>query len=268
MHPEPQTPSSNLMSNPPGCCICLDELIRPASLPCGHRFCLECIGEYWRISESCLCPLCMTVFAKRPQLKTDKTQQAEREGGPLKAGEVPCDSCPANRAAVRSCLVCLASYCAAHLEPHYQREDLGRHLLVSVAKNLEDSVCSLHGKKLERFCKSDRTCVCSECAKTEHRGHRIVSVSKEAAKNKTNLRRRRTKLQQEIQDKLRGLENMKRTADLHEELPAELWAQTKKLMKQLEEEIGELQERNAVLEQLSKTDDSLHFLQQFLRSCL
>lgn len=69
------------------------------------------------------------------------------------------------------------------------------------------------------------------------------------------------KLQQEIQDKLRVLENMKRTTDLHEELPAELWAQTKKLIKQLEEEIGELQERNAELEQLSKTDDSLHFLQ-------
>ncbi|MEQ2240237.1 hypothetical protein ILYODFUR_012771 [Ilyodon furcidens] len=179
-----ETLSSNLMSKPPGCCICLDEFISPASLPCGHCFCLECIGEYWRISESCQCPLCMVVFPKRPQLKTIQTPQTENEIEPLKAGEIPCDVCLAKRPAVRSCLVCLASYCTTHLEPHYQKEDLGCHLLVSVAKNLEDSLCRLHGRKLERFCRSDRTCICTMCAKTEHRGHRIVSISMEAAKNK------------------------------------------------------------------------------------
>ncbi|KAM4714667.1 uncharacterized protein FYW61_019600 [Anableps anableps] len=260
-----QTLSLNLMSTPPGCCICLDEFISPASLPCGHSFCLECIGEYWRISESCQCPLCMVVFPKRPQLQTEQMPQTENETEPLKAGEVPCDFCPAKRAAVRSCLVCLASYCTSHLEPHYQREDLGRHLLVSVAKNLEDSVCRLHGRKLERFCRSDRSCICTMCAKTEHRGHHIVSINKEAAKNKNKLKRKQMKLQQEIQEKLSVAGEMKLTASLHGELPAELWVQTKKLVKQLEEEISELQERSAELEQLSKTEDNLHFLQQATR---
>ncbi|XP_017162852.1 zinc-binding protein A33-like [Poecilia reticulata] len=256
--------SPNPMSTPADCCICRDEFTSPASLPCGHSFCLECIGEYWRISESCQCPLCMAVFPKRPQLKTERT---ESEAEPLKAGEVPCDVCPSRRAAVRSCLACLASYCSAHLEPHYQREDLGRHLLVSVAKNLEDSVCRLHGRKLEKFCRSDRTCICATCAKTEHRGHHVVSVNKEAAKNKTKLKRRRLKLQQEIQEKLSVAEDAERTAGLHGgELPAELWVQTRKLVKQLEEEISELQERNAELEQLLQTEDNLHFLQRFLHS--
>ncbi|MEQ2201224.1 hypothetical protein XENOCAPTIV_009324, partial [Xenoophorus captivus] len=81
------------------------------------------------------------------------------------------------------------------------------------------------------------------------------------------LKRRRIKLQQEIQDKLCVAEEMKLTADLHGELPADLWAQTRKLIKQLEEEISELQERNAELEQFSKTEDNLHFLQRFLHSC-
>ncbi|KAK5623355.1 hypothetical protein CRENBAI_015634 [Crenichthys baileyi] len=261
-----ETLSSNLMSKPPGCCICLDEFISPASLPCGHCFCLECIGEYWRISESCQCPLCMVVFPKRPQLKTIQTPQTENEIELLKAGEVPCNVCLAKRPAVRSCLVCLASYCTTHLEPHYKREDLGCHLLVSVAKNLEDSLCGLHGRKLERFCRSDRTCICTMCAKTEHRGHHIVSISREAAKNKIKLKRRRIKIQQEIQDKLSAAEEMKLTADLHGELSADLWAQTTKLIKQLEEEISELQKRNAELEQFSKTEDNLHFLQRFLHS--
>ncbi|XP_023201509.1 tripartite motif-containing protein 47-like isoform X1 [Xiphophorus maculatus] len=260
-----QTASPNPMSTPADCCICLDEFTSPASLPCGHRFCLACIGEYWRTGEICQCPLCMAVFPKRPQLKTERTENGAE---PLKAGEVPCDVCPARRAAVRSCLVCLASYCSAHLEPHYQREDLGRHLLVSVAKNLEDSVCRLHGRKLDKFCRSDRSCICATCARTEHRGHHVVSVSKEAARNKTKLKRRRLKLQQEIQEKLSVAEDAERTAGLRGgELPAELWAQARKPVKRLEEEISELQERNAELEQLLQTEDNLRFLQRFLHSC-
>ncbi|XP_015241828.1 PREDICTED: tripartite motif-containing protein 47-like [Cyprinodon variegatus] len=254
------------MSNPSRCCICLDEFINPASLPCGHCFCLVCIGDYWRIKESFQCPLCMTVFPKMPQLKTTHTPQTENETTPLKAGVVPCDFCRPKQPAVRSCLVCLASYCNAHLEPHYHREDLGRHLLVSVSKNLEDSLCRLHGRKLERFCRSDRTLICTMCNKTEHRGHHTVSISKEASKSKIKLKRKQIQLQQDIQDKLSVTEEMKLTADLHEE-PAELWARSKKLIKQLEEEISKLTERNAELEQLSKTEDNLHFLQRFLHLC-
>lgn len=103
---------------------------------------------------------------------------------PLKAGEVACDLCPVKRKAFKSCLDCMASYCVAHLEPHYQNEDLGRHLLISVVKNLEDSVCGLHGKQLNKFCRSDQTCICAMCAQTEHRGHHIISIRYEAAKKK------------------------------------------------------------------------------------
>lgn len=173
-----------LISEPPMCCICLDEFTNPASLPCGHCFCLACIGEYWRIHGAYQCPLCKAVFPTRPQLKIDQTLQTENAAVPLKAGEVPCDFCPAKRRAVKSCLVCMASYCDAHLAPHYQSEDLGRHLLISVAKNLEDSVCRMHGKKIDRFCRSDRSCICVMCAQTEHRGHHIVSINREAARKK------------------------------------------------------------------------------------
>lgn len=180
--------SFDLMSEPPQCCICLDEFSRPASLPCGHSFCLGCIGEYWRIQPVCQCPLCKAFFPARPQLRTDARQT---EVVPIRAGEVACDSCPGK--AVKSCLVCLASYCASHLEPHYQQEDLGRHLLVSVEKNLEDSVCKLHGRQLEKFCRSDQTCICIMCVQTEHRGHRVVSVGKEAARKKVKKNNENTK---------------------------------------------------------------------------
>ncbi|KAF7229866.1 E3 ubiquitin-protein ligase TRIM47 [Nothobranchius furzeri] len=252
--------SLGLMSEPPQCCICQDALSGPTSLPCGHRFCLVCIGEYWR-HAACQCPLCKTVFSRRPHLKRDQTPPSPSEAVPLKAGEVPCDLCPVKRPAVKACLQCLASYCSSHLELHYQTEDLGRHQLISVVKNLEDSVCRLHGKKLEMFCKSDRACICSKCTQTEHRGHRIVSISREATKKKSILRRRRSKVQQQIHDRQSQVAELKLSDDLGGETPPAAQTQNNKLIGRLEEEICELQEKNQELEQLLQSEDHLRFIQ-------
>ncbi|XP_071767014.1 E3 ubiquitin-protein ligase TRIM47-like [Centroberyx gerrardi] len=256
------------MSELPKCCICLDEFTSPVSLPCGHCFCLGCIGEYWRLHGACQCPLCKALFPTRPQLKMDQTLPAgalsEDAAVPLRAGEVPCDLCPAKHRAVKSCLVCLASYCDAHLEPHYRDAVLGRHRLISVLKNLEDSVCRLHGKQLVRFCRSDQTCICAMCVQTDHRGHHIVSITKEAARKKAKLKMRRMKLQQMIQERLGEVECIKLSVDLNKgtgENQKEAWTQAEGLVKELEEEITELQRRDAELEQLSDTEDNLHLLQ-------
>lgn len=173
-------------SDPPQCCICLGDLTGPTSLPCRHSFCLGCIGEYWRVHGSFLCPLCKTNFATRPQLKPQQTGNcAPAEAAPiLKDGQVQCDFCPTKCSAVKSCLHCMATYCATHLEPHYMEEGFSQHVLLSVVKNLEDSVCSLHGRRLSRFCRSDQTCICSMCERAEHRGHNIISINREAAKKK------------------------------------------------------------------------------------
>ncbi|KAM7377091.1 hypothetical protein PAMA_013733 [Pampus argenteus] len=251
----------DLMSELLNCCICLDEFTKPTSLPCGHSFCFGCIGEYWRINEACQCPLCKTFFPTRPQLKTDQNQHAEEETVALRAGEVPCDLCPEKHRAVKSCLVCLASYCDTHLEPHYQNKDLGRHLLINVVKNLEDSVCKLHGKQLVKFCRSDRTCICAMCSQAEHRGHHIISINKEAAKKRVILKRIRMKLQQAVQEKLSKIEKIKLPVNISGENPKETWTQNKAAVKHLEEEISELRRKNADLEQLSQTEDDLHFLQ-------
>ncbi|XP_041821496.1 E3 ubiquitin-protein ligase TRIM47-like isoform X2 [Chelmon rostratus] len=240
-----QTFSYDLMSGPPKCCICLDEFTSPASLPCGHCFCLGCIGEYWRIHGACQCPLCKAIFPTRPQLRTDQTLRAdaptEEAAAPLKAGEVPCDFCPRKHRAVKSCLDCMASYCAAHLEPHYI-------------------------KQLNRFCRSDQTCICATCAQTDHRRHHIISINREAIKKKVKLKRTRVKLQQAIQERLSKVEKVKLSADLGGEHPKESQVQSKDLIRQLEEEISELQRRSSELEQLSQTEDDLHFIQKFLHT--
>lgn len=78
---------------------------------------------------------------------------------------------------------------------------------------------------------------------------------------KVKLKWRRMKLQQTIQERLSNVEKIKLSVDLGGENPKEAWAENKELIRQLEAEISELQSRNTELEQLSQTEDDLHFLQ-------
>ncbi|KAJ8269681.1 hypothetical protein COCON_G00122880, partial [Conger conger] len=58
----------DLMSVQFECPICLDIFSKPVSIPCGHSFCLACIGGYWNSTDLCLCPLCKESFQERPKL--------------------------------------------------------------------------------------------------------------------------------------------------------------------------------------------------------
>lgn len=51
------------------CSICLDIFKNPASIPCGHNFCLECIKRFWDTRHKSECPLCKEAFKNRPNLR-------------------------------------------------------------------------------------------------------------------------------------------------------------------------------------------------------
>ncbi|KAI1888365.1 hypothetical protein AGOR_G00184270 [Albula goreensis] len=55
------------------CSICLEVFTNPASTPCGHSFCMACIGRYWDSNRVCQCPLCKETFTKRPYLHINCT---------------------------------------------------------------------------------------------------------------------------------------------------------------------------------------------------
>lgn len=40
------------------CPICMEILQDPVTIDCGHNFCLQCISQVGKMSESILCPLC------------------------------------------------------------------------------------------------------------------------------------------------------------------------------------------------------------------
>ncbi|XP_072098566.1 E3 ubiquitin/ISG15 ligase TRIM25 isoform X1 [Mobula birostris] len=183
------------------CAICLELLQEPVTAPCGHNFCRDCLSLYWaddRVGLSGFsCPQCRSHWAQRPELRPNRVlctvveglervrSSAETVG---KAGvepgpTVPCDACPpaAAAAALRTCLTCLASFCAEHLEPHQQSPALRSHSLRPPLPDLAQRRCPSHGKLLEFRCCQHGDCLCAVCL-LEHRS--CSTVTEEEAREK------------------------------------------------------------------------------------
>nr|XP_015194807.1 PREDICTED: E3 ubiquitin/ISG15 ligase TRIM25-like [Lepisosteus oculatus] len=129
------------------CPTCLNILTDPVTLPCGHSYCMGCIRTQWdRVDHIGVysCPQCGETFAQRPdvhrnteladvveQLRSSSFHDPPPAPSPAGPGDVLCDVCTGRPArAVKSCLVCLASYCQTHLQPHRQSPALSAHPLV------------------------------------------------------------------------------------------------------------------------------------------
>uniref|UniRef100_A0AAR2KYR5 Tripartite motif-containing protein 16-like n=1 Tax=Pygocentrus nattereri TaxID=42514 RepID=A0AAR2KYR5_PYGNA len=295
------------------CPICLDLLKDPVTIPCGHSYCRDCIKGCWAQDDQrgvYSCPQCRHSFTPRPVLNKNtmlaelaeglrktRLQAAPPAGSPAGSGDVECDVCTGLKLrAVKSCLACLASYCEAHIQPHYESPALKKHKLVEASMNLQEKICSLHDKLLEVFCRTDQQCICYLCAMDEHSGHKTVSAAAERSEKQKQLVENQRKFQHKIQqteNKLRELrqamDNLRCSAQAavkdSEEIFTELiesierrrsevkeliraqekteLSQAEDLLKKLEQEIADLRRRDAELEQLSHSEDHIHFLQSF-----
>lgn len=178
------------------CPICLDVFTLPVTTSCGHNFCQSCINQQWSLTVSWRCPLCQQAFPLRPQLQVNtfinemvaRFRQGAQQEQEAEAGDVACDLCAgAKMKALKSCLVCLVSYCGTHLGPHQTVPGLQRHQLIDPVKDLEARMCLQHGKVLEMFCRTDQTYLCSICTASEHKMHQFVPLGKEYQHKKAEL---------------------------------------------------------------------------------
>ncbi|XP_035983998.1 E3 ubiquitin-protein ligase TRIM23-like [Fundulus heteroclitus] len=180
--------SSNFLSDSQfQCSICLDLFTEPVSTPCGHTFCKDCLTRYRADNKECQCPLCKNKFNKDLKLSVNTTfrelvenfkkhHQMADVASSVKPWEVSCDLCPVRkRRAVKTCLVCLASFCETHLEPHLRVAALQRHELSNPVTDLEERICTEHNRLCEFFCLNDHVSFCALC--TEHIHHHSVNLN-------------------------------------------------------------------------------------------
>lgn len=173
------------------CSVCLEVLRDAVTIPCGHSYCLDCIEDYWNTAKQkdhYSCPQCRQVFSPRPLLSrntvlAEVVEKFLNSGAQAaKAEEVKCSACKGRKSrAVRSCLVCLESYCATHLEVHEGRFHRKAHKLIPASEKLREKLCQQHHKLLQLYCRTDQHGVCSVCVKERHRGHDTVPVVDERA---------------------------------------------------------------------------------------
>ncbi|CDQ76229.1 unnamed protein product [Oncorhynchus mykiss] len=275
------------------CSICLDVFAEPVTTPCGHNFCKACIRGYWDSTDVCMCPTCKNTAAQVKELApvhvTLITPGQAQTTTLNKSGEVPCDICTETKhMALKSCLVCLTSYCEAHLEHHRIVASLKKHKLIDPVENLEDRVCKKHERPLELFCKRDQACVCQFCTETDHKTHKTVPIEEEYGERKAQMGKSKDTFQKMIQERLKKVKEIEQAQERRRERDSRQFAglrcsgsfhyqaelievveekqkaaerQAERLIEELEQEITELKSRSTELEQLSDIKDHLHLLQ-------
>ncbi|XP_042284246.1 tripartite motif-containing protein 16-like [Thunnus maccoyii] len=268
------------------CSICLDLLKDPVTIPCGHSYCMSCIKGFWdeeNEKKIYSCPQCRQTFTLRPVLVkntmlADLTEELKKTGlqaAPVDhcyAGpeDVACDVCTGRKLkALKSCLVCLASYCEKHLQPHYDAAPLKKHKLVDPSKKLQENICSSHDT------------VSAAAERTERQ--RELEVSRQNIQQRIQDREKDVKvLQQEVEAISRSADKaeedsekiftelisliQKRSSDVKQQIRSQQETEVsrvKELQEKLEQEITELKRKDAELKQLSHTEDHNQFLHNY-----
>ncbi|KAK9524914.1 hypothetical protein VZT92_017274 [Zoarces viviparus] len=221
-----------------GCSVCLDLLKEPVTIPCGHSYCKNCIEDCWDQEAKTgqySCPQCRETFSPRPLLKRST-------------------------------------------------------MLAELVEKLKESSTQQPSPSL--------ACAGPEDVVYEHRSHNTVSSASERAEQQKQLIESQKKVQQRFQERKQELKellqalkdfkscsrtaaescdgifneligSMRRRRSLTKQLinaqQETAAARAEELQLQLEEEISKMKmkRRDAELEQLSHTDDHIHFIQTF-----
>nr|XP_061802816.1 tripartite motif-containing protein 16-like [Nerophis lumbriciformis] len=307
------------------CPVCLDLPNDPVTIPCGHSYCMACIKDYWSKDDPkgiYSCPQCRQTFCPRPSLSRN-TMLAEaveqlRRGTPrsqvyqsirgatkskknLPSSAVLCDLCKGERrAAVKTCLMCMSSYCEEHLKPHQTTKAMKEHELIAPTGNLAEKICTQHKYLQEFFCRQCKVFICWICTNNQHKGHESVSTKTERLEKEKGLsemqavnQKKLKDRQQELKDMKKMMDGMKRSAErVHsdsekallelqrsverlqelleevlDEAGREKMEQSQEVVDNLEAEIRELKKRDTQMKDLAQCEDHIYYLQMYETMC-
>uniref|UniRef100_A0AAY3ZY30 Uncharacterized protein n=1 Tax=Denticeps clupeoides TaxID=299321 RepID=A0AAY3ZY30_9TELE len=234
------------------CSICLDVFDNPVSTPCGHSFCMACIGCYWEGNKVCQCPLCKEIFQKKPELHINRTlREITEQFKRMTGGSFPRPAGPAD------------------------------------SKRMPR--CPRHHQRLELFCRTDQDCICLECAESEHLSHSMAHVETTESKIQQMIKERLTKME-EIRSSLSDIKvsaeretegsmrifsalvsSIERSqAELLEVIEMNRCSaehQADGLIRQLEQEVQELRKRSTALGNLAQSNNYVNCLKTYPALC-
>ncbi|XP_078790501.1 tripartite motif-containing protein 16-like protein [Oryzias latipes] len=293
------------------CKICQRLFKDPVTITCGHSYCMTCIKTFWDKEEDkkiYSCPHCRHTFTPRPvlvkntvlaelseQFKKTGLQASPADRCDTRPEDVACDVCTDRKVrALKSCLICLASYCEKHLQPHYVAAPLKKHKLVEPSKNLQEDNRSRHDEVMKLFYRNDQN------YNDFLRPMNVKDIYKTAAAGRTERQRELEESQQQIQQRIQDREKevkllqqqveainhsadqtvkdsekiftdvirliQKRSCDVKQQIRSQQQTEVsrvKDLQEELEQEITELKRRDAELKQLSLTEDYSKFLHNY-----
>ncbi|XP_056099788.1 finTRIM family, member 86 [Rhinichthys klamathensis goyatoka] len=173
------------------CPICLETLSDPATLPCGHTYCLVCIQKHWdqpSSKGSCECPQCRQRFTPRPVLARsnvlmealEKLRLSERDGPP----SVPVCAEPSG--------------------------------LYPALPTGSPELCPLHQQPLELYCCLDQQRVCDECGLLGHKGHQVVRPDEQQHKIQQELIGLNARIEGSIADRERVVQSLPQASEAHQ----------------------------------------------------
>ncbi|XP_054461125.1 finTRIM family, member 86 [Anoplopoma fimbria] len=192
------------------CSVCLDTLKDPATLPCGHSYCLVCIQNHWDKKDSkgqCSCPQCRQVFNPRPSLakSTVLAECIEK----LRTNSLKHSPSTAVSSAPPSMPIYLEV-----LPARGTRQGSMYPRLPTV----DPRPCQQHNRPLDLFCYEDKECVCEVCCQHGHKGHRVLKPQEERRERQKELAQMQVDLQKRIQATEKRLVELPHVARQHKAL--------------------------------------------------
>ncbi|XP_007576036.1 finTRIM family, member 86 isoform X1 [Poecilia formosa] len=271
------------------CSVCLETLKEPTTLTCGHSYCLNCIENHWDKEDDkghYSCPQCRQLFTPRPYVaKNTLLAQAMEK---LRTNSIK-----------QSNMVGI--YSADPVMPVYLDviSDIGprKGSVYPQLPSVEQRICPQHKQPLDLFCHEDKECVCVMCCQDGHTGHRVVGPQEERRQRQQELVQMQAEVQRRIQETKRNIMEIPHTArqqkallqalqresaDLFPELVksvnltgtqvGELLiaqesvfdGQVETLVKHLEQDLSQLQQKSEELGRLAYMQDNISFLKNFL----
>ncbi|KAG7219275.1 hypothetical protein INR49_019223 [Caranx melampygus] len=259
------------------CCqICSDIFRNPATIPCGHNFCMQCIRVCWdrekRDYRPCSCPQCGQVFTSTPKvIKNTTLAELVRDTHKLDDDSEKRKQC---------------SWESLHAQKRHH----------SCTKTSGNPLCKKHSSPLDLYCCSDQQVICAFCVSTEHGGHTIGCVGEERRRGQEELQdlqaksklilqeqqkewKRWGKILDQIQEEARQTEDhcegvvvsvidslQRHYNSVRKHIGAQqeaATAQVHSLIQSLENKIEEVKKRDTELDHLAQTDSDVHFLQEW-----